>query len=111
MNESPEIERRRSERTPTEQKIMLVTTPGAMPRNHEAVMVDVSDHGARVRTNVALKPGQSVELVNTQKGPSASYVMRSQVVWMSKAGGEAGLRFGEPLQMKSMPQAKRAVMR
>lgn len=111
MTVNQNVERRRFERSPIEEKVMLVTMPGAVPKNHEAVMVDVSASGARIRTTVGLKPGQPVELVTAQNGVTPSQVRRSQVVWMSTTAGEAGLKFGEPVQMKNMSQSRVAMMR
>ena len=101
MADAAETERRRSERMLVEHRVALVTTPGAMPKNHEAIMIDVSDHGTRIQTRVGLKPGQPVELVTDQTGPTPAHIMRSEVVWMSKPRGEAGLQLGESVQLRA----------
>ena len=61
-----------------------------------AFAVDLSDLGARVRSQIQLEPGQLITVIPND-GPKAG--IPSQVIWVSRAGEEreAGIAFLEPL--------------
>ena len=107
MTETTLINRRQYERTQIEKRIRLATAPKDMGSYHDAVTIDLTTHGARIRSNVTLTPGEAVEIIG-ESAANFPYDVHSQVVWMSKALGEAGLRFIEPVRTKTAPQAERA---
>ena len=109
MSARNDAERRGSERTRLDKYVTLTTTSKSTSKYYDAVALDVSAHGARVRSKAALTPGELVDFI-ADSLPDIPYVMRSQVVWMSKGLSEAGLKFVEPVQMKRAPKAKPAMM-
>lgn len=81
-------DRRRSRRIPGRFLIsMLVGEPGAKDE-YRAFVVDLSELGLRVRTDIELAPGQTVDVVFTEP-------VLSRVVWSARLGStqefEAGL--------------------
>ena len=62
----------------------------------DAVTVDVSELGARIQANLALTPGQMVEVVPV----NGSEPVAARVVWVGKPAseleGQAGLEFLNP---------------
>ena len=72
-------------------------------------MVDLTSHGAGVRSHLRLTPGEPVELVTSDSVANMPYVVPSEVVWMSKNLGEAGLRFLESARSKTTPQAPQSM--
>ena len=107
MSETNYAERRQCERTQIEKEVILTTAPKATGRYHDGVTVDLSSQGARVRSKVVLTPGESVEITVPDGQPDLPYVMMSQVVWWSE--GEAGLKFAEPVQMKTTQKLGRSM--
>jgi PilZ domain-containing protein len=90
MNTKTQIESRRSERTPVSIPVRLV-----LPADHhstacDARLIDISAHGARIRTDTPLHPGQVVELIPSQ-GPR--YGVHGRVVWFVPP--EAGIELLE----------------
>ncbi len=65
---------------------------------HDAITVDLSQLGTRVRADIVLLPGQAIEVIPTG-GPR--HVVPSCVVWVGATGSdqdrEAGLKFLQPL--------------
>ena len=78
--------------------IMFVETGGELEK-HDALTLDVSEHGARVQAGVSLTPGQVVEVVSTQGNDP----VRGRVVWVGKPAsemeGQAGLEFLDPFDI------------
>jgi hypothetical protein len=96
MSEVPSAAQRRSERKPAQLVVTLVIEGDQA--EHLANTVDLSQHGLRLETDVALKPGQRVGLLLSD---NPSYVIGARVVWLGKAdsehAGEAGMEFLKPL--------------
>jgi hypothetical protein len=98
MEIGPHSDRRSFKRTPTIMPVtLLVETPGSR-LDFDAVVVESSQQGIRVRVDTALTPGATVWVIpNTSSG----YNERCRVVWIGKAGtdneGEAGLEFVNPI--------------
>ena len=107
MSETNHTERRQHERTLLEKEITLATAAKNGTKYHDAVTVDLSPQGVRVRSKVKLTPGESVEIV-ADGISDLPHVVHSQVVWMAR--GEAGLQFAEPVQIKGTQRAKRAMV-
>jgi hypothetical protein len=110
MTRSDHTERREWERTQIEVPVTLVTAPGGKNSYHDAITVDLTSHGARVRSHLRLTPGEPVELITSDSVPNMPYIVPTQVVWMSKSLGEAGLRFLGQARPKTTPQAQHSVM-
>ena len=91
---------RRSERIFVSMPITLRLEPETAQVTHSASTVDLSEMGARVRTDAPLAPGQALEVIPSEAGSAVP----SRVVWVGPAGsawaGEAGLEF---LQSLSAP--------
>lgn len=68
--------------------------------SYPASTVDFSTHGARVRTNIALVPGEHVSFIWHGAMPQS---LQGQVVWSAPSQPEqpreAGLQFAQPLQI------------
>src|SRR5713226_151527 len=83
---------RRSERIFVSMLITLRLEPETAQVTHSASTVDLSEMGARVRTDAPLAPGQALEVIPSAAAGSA---VPSRVVWVGPAGsawaGEAGL--------------------
>ena len=106
MTASDQTERREWDRTQVELPVTLVIRPEGKCTFHDAIAVDLTSHGARVRSNLQLTPGEPVELITSDSLPNVPYVVSSQVVWMSKSLGEAGLRFLEPARSKTISRTQ-----
>jgi hypothetical protein len=85
-----QLDRRSSERSLTRAPLTLRLDA----EDTSAVTLDVSSHGARVLTNLALIPGQTLE-ITCYKAINRS--LSARVVWVSVDGSdrpvEAGLEF------------------
>ena len=87
------IPRRSERRSATIPVTLLVSTRGKKTA-HDALTVDLSPRGARVRPTIVLTPGQTVEFVPKEGLP---YSIPSRVIWVGTAQsgrvGQAGLDF------------------
>jgi PilZ domain len=85
---------RRSRRVPAQLPIKLLLGSLFTKSACEAFTLDISQSGARVRANVALSPGQAVQVVPNEGMERA---IPGRIVWVNKliAGpsGEAGIEF------------------
>ncbi len=90
---------RRSERIFVSMSVTLRLEPETAQVTHRASTVDLSEMGARVRTDAPLAPGQALEVIPSGAEGSA---VPSRVVWVGPVGSawEAGLEF---LQSLSAP--------
>jgi hypothetical protein len=88
---------RRHERIPARIPILLVVKSDAQRVDHEAITLNLSQLGVRVRTDAVLVPGQVVEIISKL---SPRYVHSCRVVWSGPAGssyeGESGLEVLDP---------------
>ena len=97
MATTESAERREWERTPTETPVTLLVESDRRNVCHNAVTVDLSPCGARVRGTIAVAAGTFIDLITRGGTPR---VVPSHVVWVNLTGpdrfGEAGLQFLEP---------------
>ena len=100
MITDPYASPRRSERKPVRKAIVLVVESDGPETLHEGTTVDLSDFGARVETDTALAPGQTITLLQPDDPATAYHCM---VVWSGDVGsdghGQVGLEF-----LNSLPQ-------
>lgn len=93
-------ERRHAERWSAEKRATLRIESNQSRMCHDAVTVNLSARGARVRGNMGLSPGQAVDLNTEEDWP---HFVPAQVVWVKQRGpegrSEAGLRFLEPTDL------------
>ena len=72
--------------------ILFVESDGELEK-HEALTLDLSTHGARIQSNILLRPGQVVEVVPGE----GAIPVPGRVVWVGKPAsdleGQAGLEF------------------
>jgi hypothetical protein len=96
MSEVSNAAQRRSERKRAQISVTLVIEGDEA--DQVATALDLSQHGLRLQTDVALSPGQRVGLLLSDK---PDYVIGARVVWLGKAGseqaGQAGLAFQNPV--------------
>lgn len=75
--------------------IMFVEREGEVAKC-DSLTLDLSAHGARIRADTSLTPGQMVEVVSVE----GSDPVRARVVWVgrpaSEMEGQAGLEFLDP---------------
>jgi len=87
----------RSERIPATVPIRLVVVSDDFSVEREACTVDLSRRGVRVRTPLALLPGDTVGIIST----GDRHAIPARVVWAQRAGADqwslAGLEFLETL--------------
>lgn len=87
---------RRSERKAAQTAVTLVIEGDQA--DEIATALDLSQHGMRVQTNLALAPGQRVGLLMSD---TPIYVLGARVVWVGKPdsgqAGQAGMEFVNPL--------------
>lgn len=97
MERKQSAERRECERTLTETRVTLLVESDRRNVCHDAVTVDLSPRGARVRGKIGVMAGTSIDLITRGDTPR---VVPSHVVWVNLTGpdrfGEAGLQFLEP---------------
>ncbi|MGO8736076.1 MAG: PilZ domain-containing protein [Terriglobia bacterium] len=79
MQENASAIPRRWQRQPTEIPIGLVLRANHFKADDTAIAVEISLHGARVRTKLSLVPGEWVGVVPKGKFP---YAIPSRVVWV-----------------------------
>ena len=93
----PQETHRRSERRIA--KIAIVVFVDHEHEGSDACTVDVSTLGARIRSDLALTPGQMVEVVPVNGAESVA----ARVVWVGKPAselqGQAGLEFLDPFNI------------
>lgn len=89
---------RRSVRRPLKLAVILLAESDGEKIQREAYTSDLSEHGLRVQTDVALSPGQIVQVLPCN---GLEYAMPGRVIWVgeprSDEAGEAGLEFLRPL--------------
>jgi hypothetical protein len=86
-------EARRAERVYTRIPIALLLGLEGCEAERPATTADVSPHGARILTEAALVPGQTVELMSCKAG---ARLASARVVWVSvepAKATQAGLEF------------------
>jgi PilZ domain len=85
---------RRSRRIPAQLPVKLVLGSLLSKSACDALTLDISQAGARVRANVSLSPGQSVQVVPNE---GLKRAIPGRIVWVSRlfSGplGEAGIEF------------------
>jgi PilZ domain len=88
---------RRSRRFPAQLPVKLVLGSLQTRSACDALTLDISQAGARVRASVPLSPGQSVQVVPNE---GIKRAIPGRIVWVSRllAGpqGEAGIEFVQP---------------
>jgi len=82
---------RRSERKPVRKAIVLMVESDDQETLHEGTTVDLSEYGARVETETALAPGQTLTLFQPDD-PAHSY--RCMVVWSGNVGSDGHDQIG-----------------
>jgi hypothetical protein len=82
METNTAVTPRRWERQSAEIPVRLVLKADHFKADDSAIAVDISLHGARVRTNLALVPGEWVGVIHKGKFP---YAIPSRVVWVREA--------------------------
>ena len=98
MEGAPYSVARRYERRPARIPVSLRLASGSRVFTFAASTLDISQVGVGIRGDVAIVPGQRVDLI-LFKGPTVT--LPSRVVWVraTEPGGElhAGLEFATPL--------------
>ena len=98
MREPSSAELRRSQRIPTTVPIRLEVEAEGFRVEREASTVDLSLRGIRVRTPLALLPGDTVGVIPKR---DFQHAIRARVVWVRRAWTDlwsiAGLEFLENL--------------
>jgi len=106
MLESGNVERRSCERIAVETPVDLHMLDKASPHQN-AVMINLSEHGAMIRGDIDLAPRQSITLMPTKV--LMDHPIPSRVAWIAKGGSErvrqAGLQFMKPNQLVHALQA------
>lgn len=95
----PREAQRRSERRIAKIAIVVFVDHEREHSGTDACTVDVSTLGARIRSDLALTPGQMVEVVPVNGAESVA----ARVVWVGKPAselqGQAGLEFLDPFDI------------
>jgi hypothetical protein len=93
MPEASLHDQRQYARMPVERHLMVLFDFAGRGGAREASTVDLSRKGARIRTDIELAPGQSVDLL----AKNSINTVPSQVVWVGNTGPdsvrEIGLKF------------------
>ena len=93
MRETNLRDHRQYPRMPVEKRLMVLFDFAGRGGAREASTVDLSRSGARIRTDIELTPGQSVDLL----AKNSVNTVPSQVVWVGNTGSdgvrEIGLQF------------------
>jgi len=93
VRESDLRDHRQYPRIPAERRLMVLFDFAGRGAAREASTVDLSRAGARIRTDIELTPGQSVDLL----AKNSVNTVPSQVVWVGNTGPdqfrEIGLQF------------------
>jgi len=95
----PQPTHRRSERRIAKIAIVVFVDKEHEGQGSDAFTVDVSTLGARIQSDLALTPGQMVEVVPVNGADSVA----ARVVWVGKPAselqGQAGLEFLDPFNI------------
>jgi hypothetical protein len=87
---------RRSERKAAQMTVTLVIEGDEA--DEIATALDLSQHGMRLQTDIALAPGQRVGLLLSD---TPSYILGARVAWVGKSdsgqAGQVGMEFTTPL--------------
>jgi len=96
MAEPQGSERRRAPRSKVSQPLVLVVDSARNQIAHRAFALDLSDMGARVRSQIHLEPGQLVTVIPNE---GVEQGIQSRVIWVERSGAqeEAGIAFLQPL--------------
>ena len=98
MEAVPYTDLRQSQRIPATISVRLLLQSEGLKVEHEAFTIDLSPEGAKVRTPLALLPGETVEIV---AGGDCQRAIAASVVWAKRSGADgwslAGLEFLETL--------------
>ena len=101
MATSPQPTHRRSERRTAKIAIVVFVDKEHEQGGTDAYTVDVSTLGARIQSDLALTPGQMVEVVPV----NGSDPVAARVVWVGKPAseleGQAGLEFLDPFNIST----------
>ena len=93
MRETSLSDDRQYPRMPVEKRLMVLFDFAGRGGAREASTVDLSQTGTRIRTDIELTPGQSVDLL----AKNSVNTVPSQVVWVGNTGPdrvrEIGLQF------------------
>jgi len=93
MRETNVRDDRRYPRMPVEKRLMVLFDFAGRGAVREASTVDLSRKGARIRTDIELTPGQSLDLL----AKNSVNTVPSRVVWVGNTGPdrvcEIGLQF------------------
>ena len=96
MRAVPPADLRRFQRIPATIPIMLMVESEGFKVEHQASTVDLSLQGVKVRSRLALLPGETVGMFNKQ---DMRHPVLGRVVWAQRAGNDmwsvAGLEFLE----------------
>lgn len=86
---------RRSKRNPTKGRAILFVGPKGEKKEHPCQLVETSQGGMRLTTDVELRPGDAVDVMPTE---GSWYSTRCRVVWArgSEQDWEAGLQVLNP---------------
>lgn len=88
------LHQRRSERTPAKIPVVLLVESEGGKFEWSASTADLSDHGLKIKSNIPLTRGESLEVVF---GGASEGARHCRVVWVGGAGfaqaGELGLEF------------------
>lgn len=89
-------DRRRAPRSRVSQPLTVVVDSDRSQIADRAFALDLSDLGARIRSEVHLQPGQLVTVIPNE---GAGEGVPSQVIWVERSGAqeEAGIAFLQPL--------------
>jgi PilZ domain len=97
MSEATPAERRRCRRVAVNKQIAVVVDSDRDEIANTVFALDLSELGARIRSNLNLLPGQRVTVI--PRAGSDHHAVSSRVVWVSQGSGrsgEAGLAFLQP---------------
>ena len=89
-------DRRRAPRAKVSQPLVVVVDSARSQIANRAFALDLSDMGARIRSEIHLQPGQLVTVIPNE---GAEQGIPSQVIWVERSGAheEAGIAFLQPL--------------
>jgi hypothetical protein len=101
MPQSTIAERRRAPRRQVNAPLMLVVDSDASQVTSGAFAVDLSQLGARLRSQVRLEPGQMITVV---PGGGSGPKVKSRVIWISDEGQgcSAGVAFLQPVSLEQL---------
>jgi len=98
MEAVPRTDLRQSQRIPATISVRVSLQSAGFKAEREAFTIDLSPQGAKVRTPLALLPGETVGIV---AGRDPQHAILARVVWTKSVGSDswslAGLEFVESL--------------